>query len=102
MDSANLQPGEQAPVPTTEGDLLIEALRCANRMGGLLNEIAGWAHKEADDAWGTAAQPKFHDLEDLLVRRFSDCSAIHLFIAAQNVGIKLPPDLTDDPADEPE
>jgi len=96
-DPANVLPGQHAPVPSSRDDLLIEALRTANRMGGLLNEIAAWAHEQADGTWGTDKQQVMEKLEDLLCRRFSDGSAVHLFIAADNLSIDLPPDLNEDP-----
>ncbi len=95
-DPTNVQPGEQAPVPETRDDLMIEALRTANRMGGLLNDIAAWANDQSDSASGTERQSALNELQDLLCRRFSDASAVHLFIAADNVGLELPPDLVDD------
>lgn len=93
IDPANLKPGEQAPIPTTLGSLVIEALRSANRVGGLLNEIAAWAHSQRDGQPGGRLYAEFEKLEDLLVRRFSDCSGVHLFIAANNLGVDLPPDI---------
>jgi hypothetical protein len=84
VDPANLKPGEQPPVPNTREELLIEALRAVNRYSLLLTEIAAWSHKH---------EAEFTDLEDLLVRRFSNCSGVHLFIAANNLGVDLPPDL---------
>jgi hypothetical protein len=102
VDPAHVRPGQQAPVPADESTLLIEALRTINRMSVLLNEIAAWAHKQADDAWedtqssaGTPGQrfSALADLNDLTIRRFSDASGLHVFIAAGNLGIELPPDI---------
>jgi hypothetical protein len=91
VDPANVRPGQHPPVPTTREELLIEALRSANRVSVLLNEIAAWSHRQ---------EAEFPDLEDLLIRRFSDCSGVHLFIAANNLGIDLPPDLQDEVYEE--
>ncbi len=84
FDPANLKPGEFPPVPTTRDELLIEALRFTNRVSGLLNEISVWADVD---------ETKFDELHTLLLRRFSDCSGVHLFIAANNIGVELPADL---------
>jgi hypothetical protein len=91
VDPTNVRPGEQPPVPTTQEGLLIEALRSANRVSVFLNEIAAWSHQD---------EARFSDLEDLLARRFSDCSGVHLFIAANNLGVDLPPDLQDEVYEE--
>ncbi len=93
VDPANIQPGQHAPVPESRDDLMIEALRTANRMGGLLNEIAAWANGQSDAAWGGPHQAAMTELQDLLCRRFSDGSALHLFIAANNLRLDLPPDI---------
>lgn len=95
IDPANLLPGEHAPVPTDRDSLLIEALRTSNRMGVLLNEIAAWAYERVGEDRGTHEQASLERLGDLVLRRFSDCSAVHLFIAAANVGIALPADLVE-------
>lgn len=100
VDPTNVQPGEHAPVPESRDDLMIEALRTANRMGGLLNDIAAWANDQSDRGWGTERQSALNELQDLLCRRFSDGSAVHLFIAANNLGLELPPDLADKESDE--
>lgn len=78
-----------AQVPTTRDDLLIEALRVVNRVSGLLNDLAADLHKrvESDD------DHRFDAPLDMLARRFSDCSGVHLFIAANNLRIDLPDDL---------
>jgi hypothetical protein len=92
VDPANVQPGEQVPVPTNKDDLLIEALRAANRVSGLLNELSAML---MDIPEGHAANAEtVEKLSAALLRRFSDCSGVHLFIAANNLGIDLPPDLT--------
>ena len=98
VDPANVRPGQHPPVPTTTDELLIEALRSTNRISGLLNEIAAWAHSQS--AWGTPQEKPLAELEDLLARRFSDCSAVHLFIAANNIGVVLPADLDGSGDDE--
>lgn len=90
-------PGEHAPVPTTEHGLLIEALRTANRMSGLLNELNAALFKIAGDDVDDA---RWAPLHDLLIRRFSDCSAVHLFIGADNIRLELPPDLRGEPDSE--
>jgi hypothetical protein len=92
VDPANIQPGQQAPVPTSRDDLLIESLRSANRVSGLLNELSALL---IDIPEGHAADAAtVEKLHDALLRRFSDCSGVHLFIAAHNLGVALPPDLT--------
>lgn len=96
VDAANVKPGEQPPMPTTRDELLIEALRSANRVSLLLNEIAAWAHAQTEGYPGRPLHNQLERLEDLLVRRFSDCSGLHLFVAASNLRIDLPPDLSDD------
>lgn len=93
VDPANVQAGQHALVPESRDDLMIEALRTANRMGGLLNDIAAWANDQLDAAWGGPHQAAMNELQDILCRRFSDASAVHLFIAADNIGLELPPDL---------
>ncbi len=89
IDPANLQPGEQAPVPTSKDALIIEALRFANRVSLLLGDIdrkvLGRIENNDDH--------RFDDLHDLTIRRFSDCSGLHLFIAANNLRLDLPGDL---------
>jgi hypothetical protein len=80
-------------VPTNEFDLLVEALRLADRVSGLLNDIDAAVLKRIK----SDADHRFDDIFDLLLRRFSDCSGVHLFIAANNIGIDLPPDLRGDP-----
>lgn len=89
-------PAEKAmfpPVPTSEPELIIEALRFANRVSGLLNDLSAniMSRIESDDdTW-------FDDLLDMLRRRFSDCSGLHLFIAANNLSLTLPDDLQGEP-----
>lgn len=92
LDPANIQPGQQPPVPNSESALVIEALRFANRVSRLLGDIDRnvLARIESDH------DHSFDDLHDLIIRRFSDCSGIHLFIAANNLRLDLPADLRDD------
>lgn len=92
FDPANVKPGEHPPVARSKDELLIEALRLANRVSGLLNQLdLAVMNRIADDN-----DNRFDDLLDLLRRRFSDCSGLPLFIAANNLRIELPPDLKDD------
>jgi hypothetical protein len=90
-----LQPGEHATVPTTADELMIEALRTVERTSGLLNDLshAIGRHVTGDD------DHRFDEIQDLLRRRFSDCSGVHLFIAADNLHLNLPPDLQDIPGE---
>lgn len=90
VDPANVKPGEHAPVPATRDDLLIEALRTIDRMSGLFNEIAATCMCAEVPVDGDKLA---NDIHNLVLRRFSDCSGVHVFIAAQNLGIDLPPDL---------
>ena len=85
--------GGVPPVPQSEPELIIESLRFANRVSGLLNELCAnlMARIESDD------DTRFDDLLDALRRRFSDCSGLHLFIAASNLQLELPDDLRSEP-----
>lgn len=56
--------------------LLHKALRHADRVSVLLNDIAAEAHRINDER-----------LLALTVRRFSDCSGLDLFIAAEKAGL---------------
>lgn len=89
IDPANVGPGEFPPLPTDKDALLIESLRFANRVSGLLNELNSkvLSRIQSDD------DHSFDDLHDLLKRRFSDCSGLHLFIAADNLRLDIPSDL---------
>jgi hypothetical protein len=74
-------------------ELLIEALRTVDRMSGVLN----LANAKLFAALGDDVDHrKFDAVFDALRRRFSDASGVHLFIAADNLGIALPPDLCGD------
>lgn len=104
VDPANVRPGELPPFPHTKDELLIEALRHADRVSGLLNEIyATLSSIEEAEMAGAAAdeepkeKPKYDALHELLLRRHSDCSGLHLFIAADNLRLDLPADLRGDP-----
>ncbi len=92
--SGPTEAGDHAAVPTTRDGLLIEALRTANRMSGLFNEIDAALFRISGD---TVDDARWAPLHDLLIRRFSDCSGIHLFIAANNLRIDLPDDLRGEP-----
>jgi len=87
---ANVKPGDFPPVPESKDELLIEALRLAERTSGLLNEL----DRELGALVGDDS--RFEGLNSLLRRRFQDCSGVHLFIAAHNIGLDLPPDLLSD------
>lgn len=89
VDPANVRPGEFAPVPTSRDDLLIEALRFANRVSGLLNDI----RDNVMDRIESDNDHRFDDLHEMILRQYSDCSAVHLFISANNLRIELPADL---------
>lgn len=86
-------------VATSKDELLITALRHANDVGGLLNEISAevsrLAGDEADDA-------KWQPLSDLLRQRLFEHEGVSLFIAADNLKIELPPDLRGERDGEPE
>jgi hypothetical protein len=85
------------PVATTKDELLITALRHANDVSGLLNDIGAEVSRllgeDADD-------PKYDRLHDLLRMRFLEHESVSLFIAASNLRLDLPQDLRgDDEAD---
>jgi|SRR5882672_2755661 len=93
---ADVKPGEFPAIPTTRDDLLIESLRFANRVSGLLNELSsaiGELIESEDDH-------RFDSLDELLRRRFSDYSGVYLFIAADNLRLELPGDLRGDPLED--
>jgi hypothetical protein len=96
LDPADIKPGQQAPVPTSKDALVIEALRFANRVSLLLGDLDRAILGRITDDDDT----RFDDLHDLIIRRFSDCSGLHLFIAANNLRLELPPDLQDEPETE--
>jgi len=87
------EPSEYPAIPTTADELLIAALRLVNDTSMTLNRIdwetARLLGDEADD-------PKFDHLHDLLRRRFGVESGVFLFIAANNMRLTLPPDLSGD------
>jgi hypothetical protein len=97
VDPVNVKPGEFPPVATSRDELLIEALRSAKRVSGLLNELSACLTVPEG---GCTAPGGGEKMRDLLLRRFSDCSGVHLFIAANNIGIDLPPDLHDQSTDD--
>lgn len=105
MDEHNdvLAPGEHPAPPQTMEQLTIEALRTANRMSGLLNAITAELHGLLAEQPDMDGDPHVDAIHELLLRRFSDCTALHLFIAAGHLGIELPPDLRggDDETQEP-
>lgn len=78
-------------VPATKDDLLIAALRHANCVSVLLNDLAAEALKGA----GSKRRPRnvCDTFNTMLIRRFSDCSGLHLFIAADALRLDLPDDL---------
>ena len=93
---AVLLPGQFPPVPASQDELLIEALRFSNRVSVLLNDLRDniFERIESND------DHRFDDLCEMLLRQHSDCSALHLFIAASNLRIPLPPDLQSEPDDD--
>jgi hypothetical protein len=92
--------GEIPPVPETKDELLIAALRAVNAMSEVMNAVSSELGRVLDD---DQDNPIYNDLYATLRRRFQDASGVHLFIAADNLGLELPPDLADDGAElEPE
>jgi len=77
-------------LPVSRDELLIAALRHANRVGGTLNALAAEISRLLGEA---ADEPKYGRLYDLLLRRFDSDSGVALFIAARNLRVELPPDL---------
>lgn len=78
--------------PTSREDLLIASLRHANGVSVTLNQI-DWALTQA--LGDQVDDPKFDRVFELLGRRFREDSALHLFIAADNLRIDLPRDLVE-------
>lgn len=76
-------------VPTTKDGLLFEALATVERMSSLLNDLAAQIYALDESEQDGRIAP----LHALLLRRFSDCSGVHLFIAASNIGLELPADM---------
>ena len=79
-----------APVPTSKDELLIAALRHANEVSGLLNDL-GTEVSRLDEM--PVKKRRTARLHNLLRRRFLENSAVHLFIAASNLRLELPADL---------
>lgn len=76
-------------VPTTKRELLIAALRHANEVSVLFNNL----HDEIVRVLGNKVEHKKYEyLHALLRQRFDKCSGLHLFIAASNLHLRLPPD----------
>jgi len=90
---------ERPPIPQSRDELFIAAMRHANDVGGLLNELNRELMKLTDE---DPDDPKFDGLHNLLLTRFNKHSAVHLFIAASNLHIELPPDLNGDSEEEDE
>lgn len=84
------------PVPTTREELLIAALRHANDVSGLLNQIGAEVSRLLGDE---ADSPKYDAIHELLRRRFLEDSGVFLFIAAGNLNIDLPDDLKGEEVD---
>ncbi len=78
------------PVAQTKDELLITALRHANDVGGLLNDISAEVSKLLGD---DADDPKYDRIHELLRKRFDEHEGVSLFIAAGNLRIELPTDL---------
>ena len=91
-------PENHPPIPTSRDDLLVAALRYANCVSGFLNDLCAETHKELTDEGPNS--PALEVIHDMLLRRFGDLSALHLFIAASNLRIELPTDLRGAPEDE--
>lgn len=72
--------------PSTERELLIECLRLINRTSGVLNEVASMTME--------SATPTEDKINDLMLRRFSDLSGVPHFMAANQLNISLPADLS--------
>jgi GT2 family glycosyltransferase len=86
-------------VPETRDELMIAALRHANEVGDLLNEVG----REVSRVLGeTVDDPKYDRLHELLRQRFAEHSALHLFIGAHNLGLALPQDLRGETEEEEE
>jgi len=96
-----LKPGERPKVPQTQEELMIAALRCANRVCGAITEIGHLVlNSLQDDGTVTDAAATMEKIRDITIRQFSDLSGVHLFIAASNLRMELPEDLRGDPDDE--
>lgn len=84
-------------VPTSERELLIAALRHANEVSVLLNDLG--AEVSRLDAMPVKKR-RTARLHNLLRRRFLENSGTYLFIAADNLRLELPPDLRADDDEE--
>lgn len=96
VNPADLKPGQFAPMPETSKELVIEALRLINRTSVALNDLSALIGKKIIDD----DDHRFDMENDILIRRFSDLSGVHLFIAADNLRIDLPADLRGDDPEE--
>ena len=77
-------------VPQGKDDLFVAAMRHANDVSLLLNELSaelGQALERSPDDKG------LERMHELLQTRFNRHSGVHLFIAASNLRIELPEDL---------
>jgi len=84
-------------VPQTRDDLFIAAMRHANEVSGLLNDLTHEFWRVTGD---DCDNPKWDKLNEMLCSRFGKHSAVHLFIAASNLRIELPDDLSGDAESE--
>ncbi len=92
------KPGENRPVPTTEGQLIIESLRIIEATSIMLVTVQGLVYKLIREKLD-AEDPDALAICDQLQRRFEDCSGVGCMIAASTLGIDLPPDLQDQEID---
>lgn len=84
------------PLPTTRDELLIAALRHANEVSELLNNIGNEVSRLLGE---DADKPEYNHLYELLRKRFGVNSGVYLFIAADNLHIELPADLRGEEVD---
>ncbi len=88
----------QIPMPpTTRDELLFGALRTVNITSMMINDVREELYNLLGD---DADNPKYDRIHAILRRQFSDCSGVHLFIAASNLRIDLPDDLREEPRDD--
>lgn len=88
-------PFQYPKVPETAAELLVEALRTTNRTSGMINTVRALLYKVEDRfAAGEPLAALIEPIDNQLRRGFSDCSGVHLFIAANNLRFNLPDDIS--------